>query len=163
MLPRRTRHHSSAKRLIAGALAGVAGAAVFAAEMELDRRVFRRDTDDLVLLGRFVSHDRATARAAGLTIHLANGAIAGGIYSLVFHDRLPGMAWMRGVVFATAENIVLYPLGLIEGYHPAIREGQLATYWNATAFIQETLRHVALGAVLGAGTEQLLRASTLRR
>lgn len=158
MLSRGNRTRPLGRRLIAGAVAGISGAAAFAAVMELDRRLFRHDTDDLILLGRFVSPQRAPARVAGLGLHLVNGAVAGSIYGVAFHDMLPGPTWARGTVFANAENIGLYPLLFFEKYHPAIREGQIASYWNGTAFVQETLRHVVFGAVLGTLTERLIRS-----
>jgi hypothetical protein len=159
MLSRPTRARTPSRRLIAGGVAGVAAALAFAAEMEVDRRVFRRNTDDLVLLGRLVSAERNPARAAGLGLHVFNGAIAGSLYGMAFHEWLPGSPAARGTIFANIENVSLYPLGLLERHHPAIREGQIAGYWNFTAFIQETIRHVMFGVVLGEATERILRAS----
>ena len=149
---------STGRRAFAGAVAGVDAAAAFAAVMEVDRRLFKRDTDDLVLLGRFVSAQRTQARAAGLGIHLANGVILGGFYGVALHEVLPGAPMMRGVIFANAENLILYPLALLENYHPAIRDGEIGGYWNGTAFIQEVLRHVVFGAILGDGTERILQS-----
>ncbi len=145
-------------RAAAGAVAGIIAAALFAAEMELDRRLLRHNTDDFILLGRMVSADPAQARVAGLGIHLINGALVGAVYGLAFHEWLPGPPAARGATFANAENVSLYPLGLLEHHHPAIREGQIAPYWNLTAFFQETIRHVAFGLALGSLTERLLRS-----
>ncbi len=146
-------------RSAAGAVAGVIAAAVFAAEMELDRRLIGHNTDDLILLGRLVSADPVKARTAGLGMHLMNGAFAGAVYGLAFHERLPGPPAARGVTFANVENMSLYPLGLMERHHPAIREGQIAPYWDLTAFFQETVRHVVFGLALGVLTERLLRSA----
>lgn len=149
---------SIGRRALAGATAGIAAAGAFAAVMEVDRRLFKRDTDDLVLLGRFVSAQRTQARAVGLGLHVANGAILGGFYGAALHEVLPGDPMLRGALFANAENLFLYPLALLENYHPAIRDGEIASYWNGTAFVQEVLRHVVFGIILGAGTERILQS-----
>jgi|SRR5215217_1980006 len=147
------------RRFIAGALAGVAAAVTFATVMEADRRVLGRNTDDLMLLGRFVSPREQTARIVGLGLHLLNGGMLGGVYGAAFHEWLPGAPSFRGALFANAENLTLYPLALLENHHPAIRDGQIDRYWNGTAFAQETLRHVVFGLILGEGTERILRST----
>ncbi len=126
--------------------------------MELDRRFTGHNTDDLILLGRLVSADPGRARVAGLGIHLINGALVGAVYGLAFHEWLPGPPAARGAAFANVENVSLYPLGLLEHHHPAIRDGQIAPYWNLTAFFQETTRHAVFGLALGSLTERLLRS-----
>jgi hypothetical protein len=145
------------ERAIAGSLAGIAASLAYAVEQEADLRAFRYNADDLLLLGRLATSDRARARWAGLGIHLLNGAAAGAVYATAVRDLVPGPGWLRGTTFATAENLALYPfLALLENHHPAIRSGELAPYRNGTAFLQSIPRHIAFGAVLGTLTDVLL-------
>jgi hypothetical protein len=135
----------------------VLAAAVYAVEQELDLRAFRHNADDLILVGGLVASDRRRARQIGLLLHLVNGATLGAAYAAVVRHRLPGSPVARGMTFALAENVGLYPLALLEEHHPAIRNGLLACYWNRPAFAQSILRHVVFGAVLGPLTDRLLR------
>ena len=64
------------RRIPSGALAGAVAAGVWAAQQPLDKRVFGSDYDDVELLGKLVTRDSAW-QAAGLAIHLANGAAFG--------------------------------------------------------------------------------------
>lgn len=133
----------------AAALAGLAAGAVYLEAMELDLAFFRRNTDDLVLLGRpFVKRPKR-ARPAGLAIHLGNSMALAVVYALFADVRLSGAPWWRGVLFASLENVALYPLTALDKRHPAVRDGQIDRYWNAEAFVQSIPRHAAYGAVLG--------------
>lgn len=143
-------------RLRAGGLAGIAAAGAYALEQEADLRLFRHNADDLALLGRLVTDDRARSRTLGLALHLLNGAAAGTAYALLARDRLPGPPWARGTIAALGETVALYPLALLEDQHPGVRDGQLDSYLTVPAFLQSILRHVAFGLVLGPMTERLL-------
>src|SRR5215204_5407667 len=70
------------QRTVNGALAGAVAAAVWAAQQPLDKRVFRSDYDDVELLGKLVTRDSGW-QAAGLAMHLANGAAFGAVYALL--------------------------------------------------------------------------------
>jgi hypothetical protein len=144
--------HAVMEHAGAGALAGVAASVAYAIEQEIDLRLFQHNADDLVLLGRLVvsEQDHGTVRLVGLGVHLLNGAVAGAVYGALVRDRLRGSGWLRGTVFATAENVALYPLALMENMHPAIRSGELASYRTMAAFLQSVVRHVTFGVVLGA-------------
>jgi hypothetical protein len=63
--------------------------------------------------------------------------------------RLSGPAWLKGIIFANVENVILYPITWFEDIHPAIRDGQVDRYFNWPAFWQSVPRHIAFGAVLG--------------
>jgi len=132
-----------------GAVAGVVAGVVYLAEMAVDLKVARHNTDDLYLLGRTVTSDQRHVRWYGLGFHLVNSAIFGMAYARIAHDRLPGPPWLRGVAVANVENVLLYPLAAFEQRHPGIRTGELASYRNKTAFLQNVGRHIAFGAVLG--------------
>jgi hypothetical protein len=135
-------------------IAGLAAGAAFVAVLEADLRLTGRKVDDLIVLGRpFVKNPRH-ARALGGAIHAANSIALAGVYALV-EGRIPGPPWMKGVVFANVENLVLYPITVFEDLHPAVRDGQVDRYFNWPAFWQSVPRHIAYGAVLGVVYERL--------
>lgn len=133
---------------LAGAVAGVAGGLAYAVVMAIDLRVFRYDADDYLLLGGAVGCP-GSASVIGKGIHLVNSAILGIAFERLAYRRLPWAGTVNGMVFASVENALLYPILAAERHHPLIRSGDLASYWNATAFAQSVGRHLAYGAVAG--------------
>ena len=130
----------------AGAIASVA----YAMAMWADLRILRYPFNDFTLLGRPFSRKRALWLPMGAAIHGLNGTVIGLVYALVY-PLLRGPGWLRGLIFAQAENLTLWPLMLVvDRFHPARREGQLAAAWSRTGFLVGTLRHAAYGVVLGA-------------
>ena len=136
-----------------GAAAGAVGAAVWAAQEPLDKRVFGVDYSDVELLGKAVTRGREWP-AAGLAIHLANGAAFGAVYALV-KPFLPGPAVGRSMLAAMAENFGTWPLiGLAEKVHPA--RGDLPRLaGNPRALAQATWRHALFAVVVGLLEERL--------
>ncbi|MGI8750462.1 MAG: hypothetical protein ACR2J6_07935 [Thermoleophilaceae bacterium] len=135
------------KRSINGALAGAVGAAVWAAQQPADKRVFRSGYDDVELLGKAVTRGDAWP-AAGVALHLGNGATFGALYGQL-RPFLPGPLVARAVTAAMIEHLSLWPLGqLVDRYHPARKElTPLGN--NARAFAQATWRHLVFGLVMG--------------
>jgi hypothetical protein len=110
----------------------------------------------LIILGRPFVRNPEHARRVGVAIHLANSVALAQIYRLVA-DRLPGQPWVKGTIFANVENMVLYPVTVMEDLHPAVRDGQVDRYFTWPAFWQSVPRHVAYGAVLGSLYARLAR------
>jgi hypothetical protein len=136
------------RRPLNGALAGAAAAAVWAAQQPLDKRVFDSDYDDVELLGRLVSGGPA-GTAAGLALHLTNGAIFGAVYALV-RPLVPAPPLVTGVAGGMAEHVALWPLTrAVDRFHPARDELETMT-GNRRAFAQATWRHLLFGLTLGA-------------
>ena len=132
------------------AVAGAVGAAAYLAEMAVDLPLFDCPTDDLLLLGGLVTRDPRIWPILGGVLHFTNGMALAQVYALV-ERRLPGPPWARGVVFTLIENTVLWAIvPLFDRYHPAIREGKLPKMNRPVPFLQQVLRHIAYGAVLGA-------------
>lgn len=132
------------------ALAGIGAGLSYLVAMAVDERLLRVPTDDLVLLGGFVSRQPARARLLGLVPHFAYSVLLAIVYALSARPRLSGAPWARGVLFATAENAVLWPLILVlDRVHPSIRSGRLPSYNRAIPWLQGWLRHAVFGAVLG--------------
>jgi hypothetical protein len=134
-------------KTIRGALAGTLAAAVWAAQIPLDRRLFGSDFDDVELLGKAVTRGPAWP-LAGWALHLQNGALFGALYANVA-PRTPLPSWVRGPVAALAENFATWPLtAFTDRLHPA-REELPAVFANPRALAQSTWRHLLFGAVLG--------------
>lgn len=133
---------------LAVAVSGLAAGAAFVAVLEADIRLTGRNVDDLIILGRPLVGQRDAARQAGLAVHAFNSIALAALYASMV-DHIPGPPWLKGVVFANVENMVLYPLTALEDLHPAIRDGQVDRYFNWPAFWQSVPRHVAYGVVLG--------------
>ena len=134
-------------RTLRGALAGVAGIAVWTAQQPLDKRVFGVDYDDVELLGKFVTREPAWL-PIGIAMHVFNGAAFGAIYANLA-PSLPGPRPARGVMLGLAEHLATWPATLLlERFHPAA--GDLPELWgNPRAFAQATWRHALFGFVLG--------------
>jgi hypothetical protein len=131
-------------RLARAALAGTAAAAVWAAAEPLAQRLFRTTYSDVRALGGLASQRHW--RAAGLAIHLANGAAAG-----VAFERLGLRGWKAGVVAFQAETVATWPLmALVDRFHPDRRSGAWPPLLlDPRVFVQEAAVHAVFGAVLG--------------
>jgi hypothetical protein len=140
-------------------ISGLAAGAAFVAVLEVDLRLTGRNVDDLLILGRPLAEEPATARAVGGAIHAINSLALATFYATL-EPRLPGPAWLKGVVFASVENVILYPITLFEDIHPAIRLGEVDRYFTWPAFWQSVPRHIAFGAVLGVLYDRLRSGRT---
>src|SRR5436189_4983809 len=92
-------------RILRGGAAGALAAAVWAAQEPLDMRIFGVPYSDPELLAKPIGG----SRAAGIPIHLANGAIFGAIYSLVA-SQLPGPGLPKGAAAGMAEHLATWPV-----------------------------------------------------
>jgi hypothetical protein len=130
-----------------GALAGAVAAGVWAAQQPLDKRIFRSAYDDVEILGKAVTRGPGST-AAGLALHLGNGAAFGAGYVQIA-PRMPLPSWARGPVLALAEHVALWPLArLTDRLHPA-RDELPRLAGNRRAFSQAAWRHLVFGIVLG--------------
>jgi hypothetical protein len=134
------------RRPLNGAIAGAAAAAAWAAQQPLDKRVFGSRYDDVELLGKLVTRGPAWP-AAGLGLHMVNGAIFGAVYALA-RPLVPAPPLAAGVAAGLAEHAGFWPLGvLVDRHHPA--RGDLEPLrGNRRAFAQATWRHLLFGVVL---------------
>jgi hypothetical protein len=135
---------------LAAAAAGAAAAGAWAAVEPLDQRWFRFPYSDVALLGKLVTRGPRW-RAAGLVLHLTNGALAGLVFWALY--RWLGLhAFWGAVAFALVEHMATYPLTLLtDRFHPARGAPELPPLSRSgRAFAQATFRHVLFGVVLGA-------------
>lgn len=106
--------------------------------------------NDFTLLGRPFSTRRRVWLLVGAALHLLNGSAVGVIFASVC-QFFPGPGWLRGLLFAQLENLLLWPLmPLVDRYHPGRWEGELAPAWSRRSFAVAVLRHLAYGLILGA-------------
>ena len=143
------------ERSVRGAAAGAIGAAIWAAQEPLDKRVFGVDYSDVELLGKAVTRGPEWP-AVGLALHVANGAAFGAAYALG-KAFLPGPPVVRSLTAVMAENFGTWPLiAVAERVHPARRDlPKLAG--NPRALAQATWRHALFAVVLGVLEERLNR------
>jgi hypothetical protein len=135
------------ERSLNGALAGMVAAGVWAAQQPLDKKLLDSRYDDIELLGKAVVRD-ASWPAAGVALHLQNGALFGAVYAQL-RPFVPGPPLLAGLAAGMAEHVLLWPLGrLVDRYHPA-RKDLAPLSGNRRAFVQATWRHLLFGAVLG--------------
>jgi len=125
------------------AAAGAVATLVWAAVEPLDRRLVRHDYSDVAVLGKAVTRS-SHWRAAGIGLHMLNGAAFGVAYAELNRRRR-----VSGVRLALAEHAALFPLGhLVDRFHPSGGEAGVAKLFSARAFVQATARHALFGAVL---------------
>jgi hypothetical protein len=86
--------------------------------------------------------------AAGVAMHLQNGAMFGAVYANIA-PAIPIPPMLRGPALALAEHVALWPLGRVsDRFHPARKELPTLT-GNRRAFAQGAWRHLLFGIVLG--------------
>jgi hypothetical protein len=144
--------------------AGIGGGIAYLAAQEIDRRLVNPRSNDLLLVGGLVTRQRALWAPLGLVLHLSAAAVFGLIFQSVGAPRLPGPYWLRGLLMAQIENVVLWPLiPLFDRVHVAVQSGDLALMNRRVYFAQAVWRHLALGATIGAllGLRRDARARTL--
>lgn len=129
-----------------GAIAGIVAAATWALSEPALRRLAGTPYSDVRLLGRLATRGDAWP-AAGVALHLLNGAVFGSVF------ERSGLRGMRaGVAAAEAENLVLWPgLAVLDRIHPDRRDGSwppLVSSKRVAAY--EVAAHALFGAVLGA-------------
>lgn len=138
-----------------GALAGAIGAIAFMLAMAVDLALTRQRTNDLRLLAGMVPGGRRLWPVIGSISHITNGVALGAVFSRV-HQGLPGPTWMRGLIFAQVENLLLWPIMIVlDHIHPGMKRGDLEKYNRPGPFFVEVVRHAVFGAVLGAAYEFL--------
>jgi len=131
------------------AAAGATAAGLWALAEPLDRRLLRYDYSDVALLGKAATRG-SYWRAAGIALHVANGAIFGLAYEATSR-RLHIERHRLALGMALAENVGLYPLShFVDRYHPARGEPGIPPLLRSPrAFAQATWRHALFGVALG--------------
>jgi hypothetical protein len=132
-------------RNLTTAAAGAAAASAWIAAEPLARRACGTGGYSVVrLLGRPLARRRW--RAAGIALHLANGAAA----AIVF-DRAGFRGWKPAVAAFQLEGAVTWPgMALADRVHPDRRsEDWPPLFRNPSVFAHEAFGHLVFGLVLG--------------
>ena len=134
------------REMLRGILAGIAGAATWAAAEPLLGRALGTPYSDARLLGGLVA-DGPHWRPAGVGVHLVNGGVFGAVFA-----RLGGHGIVRGIAAAQVENLALWPgMAVVDRVHPDRRRGAWPPLLrNGRVFAYEMATHALFGAVLGA-------------
>jgi hypothetical protein len=134
------------RRTAGGATAGAVAAALWAAQQPLDKRLFGSDYDDVEILGKLLTRSSGW-QAAGLGLHLANGALFGATYALL-RPLVPLPPLVAGAAAALTEHAGFWPLTrFIDRHHPARSELEPLS-GNRRAFAQSAWRHLLFGLIL---------------
>lgn len=130
-------------------LAGALAAAAWGLVEPLDQKWFRFPYSDIAILGKFATRGPHW-RAAGWTLHIVNGAVAGLAFWALF-EWIGTNAFWFAIAFAMVEHLVTYPLTLLtDRFHPARGAPELPPMSRSgRAFAQATFRHLLFGVVLG--------------
>ncbi len=124
-------------------------AAVWAAGEPLLGRLVGTRYSDVRLLGRSAMSGRRGWPAAGLALHLANGAVFGAIF-----ERAGLKGVKAGIAAAEIENLALWPaFVLVDRFHPDRRDGTWPPLLrNPRVAIYEIATHAVFGGILGSLT-----------
>jgi hypothetical protein len=134
-------------RTLRGAVCGTVAASLWVLEQPLDKALFSSNYDDVEVLGKAVTRGEGWY-AAGLALHMQNGAVFGAVYANLA-PVLPIPPALRGPLVALVQHVAFWPLGaLSDRIHPARKELPALT-GNRRAFAQATWRHLLFGIVLG--------------
>jgi hypothetical protein len=133
-------------------VSGLVSGAAYLGAQAVDIALTGRQTDDRLLVGRLLPVDKSQAPIVGTAAHLVNSVVFAAVFDCVVKGALSGPMWRRGLTFAMAETVALYPLAIFEDFHPGVRDGQLDSYQHPVAFAQQVWRHAAIGVTLGAMT-----------
>lgn len=151
---------STAKRALAGAIAGVAGGLAHAATNEIDRKIFAYDADDMLMVTGMFMEDKSKARRLGVVIHLGLAMAFGASYAVVLHPKGKRDAVIKGIGAGLIENTILWPLVVpLDRLHPYIRDGRIDSFNHPISLVQASLRHIALGLGLGVTYPRILGRS----
>ena len=72
------------------------------------------------------------------------------VYGGYVRRRLYGPDWARGIQMMLIENTMLWPLTVpTDRYHPAMKRGELPKLNTPIPAVQQVIRHVGFGAVMG--------------
>ena len=130
-------------------LAGAVAATAWGLVEPLDQRWFRFPYSDIAILGKLATRGPRW-RAAGWTLHIVNGAVAGLVFWALFEWFGTNAFWFA-IAFAMVEHLATYPLTLLtDRFHPARGAPELPPMARSgRAFAQATFRHLLFGVVLG--------------
>ncbi len=135
------------------AIDGLLATAVYSIAMEVDMAITGNRYSDVRFIQGFMGK-RACEQQRFLllawVIHFLNGVALAEIYAAVVKHLLPGPDWLRGALFGElflASAWAFVPL--VDKYHPFIKSGELPKLATPVSLVQNVIRHLIFGLVLG--------------
>ena len=136
------------------ALAGLLATLAYSVAMEWDKYLIGNRFNDVrfiegILGGEGEQSTRGRWLLAWL-LHLVNGVVLAEIYAATIKRFLPGSDWLKGTIFGEAFITGAWLLTpLADRYHPLIKKGEMPKLATWRSFLQNLLRHLIFGVVLG--------------
>jgi hypothetical protein len=133
-------------------LAGILATAAYSVAMEGDKLLVGNRFSDVRFIEGLLVGTRRSRRSLWLSwlLHFLNGVVLAQLYAAICKRFLPGPSWLKGTIFGELFIIGAWGLTpLADAYHPLILNGELPKLVTWRAFLQNLLRHLAFGLVLG--------------
>jgi hypothetical protein len=134
------------------ALAGLIATVAYSVAMEGDQILSGNRFSDVRFIQGLLEGEKRSKRNFYLSwmLHLLNGIALAEIYAVVAKRFLPGPDWVKGTIFGEGFIICAWSLTpLADKYHPLIKNGELPRLANWTSLLQNIVRHLVFGLVLG--------------
>ena len=137
------------------AFAGLVATAAYSLVMEADMSLTGNRYSDVgfiqgLLARKSPRHQTFPFPFLAWGIHFLNGVTLAELYAAVFKRFLPGPDWLKGFCFGELFLLSTWWLApLVDKYHPLTRSGELARLATWTSFIQNIVRHLVFGVLLG--------------
>ncbi|GCE14325.1 DUF6789 family protein [Tengunoibacter tsumagoiensis] len=138
-------------RPASAASAGLLATIAYSIAMEGDKFLIgNRFSDVRFIQGLIGARGGRRTLTLSWVLHLLNGVLLGELYAALVKRFLPGPDWLKGVIFGEVFIIGAWGLTpLADKYHPFIKNGELPRLATWTSFLQNLLRHLVFGLVLG--------------
>lgn len=135
------------------ALAGTLATVAYSVAMEADMAILgNRFNDVRFIQGLLERAPQPQKRFPWLAwgIHFLNGVILAEIYAALGKRFLPGPNWLKGTIFSELFVLASWTATpLVDKYHPMVQSGYLPKLTNRRSFLQNLLRHLPFGLLLG--------------
>ncbi|HEY6411053.1 MAG TPA: DUF6789 family protein, partial [Ktedonobacteraceae bacterium] len=135
------------------ALAGIIATTAYSIAMEGDMVITGNRFSDVRFIQGLMGKRAATQQKFNILawmLHILNGVALAELYGAVFKRFLPGPDWLKGAIFGEVFIVSAWWLTpLSDRYHPLIQNGELPKLANPTSFLQNIVRHLVFGLVLG--------------
>ena len=134
------------------ALVGLLATVAYSIVMEGDKILLGNRFSDVRFIQGLLEGEKRSKRLFYLAwmLHLLNGVALAEIYAALAKRFLPGPGWLKGAIFGEAFIICAWCLTpLADKYHPLIKNGEMPKLATWTSFLQNIVRHLVFGLVLG--------------
>ena len=134
------------------ALVGLLATVAYSIAMEGDKILIGNRFSDIRFIQGLLEGEKRSRGFFYLSwmLHLLNGVALAEIYAAVAKRFLPGPGWLKGAIFGEAFIACAWCLTpLADKYHPLIKNGEMPKLATWTSFLQNIVRHLVFGLVLG--------------